>query len=138
MQDRGCVNIKFIVFLKATLGKMVATKTLGNDFINLEFWQNWPHKFYNVKSYDSTKDDFEKDNAEMDRNMFDSLDEDEDDGEECYSERQTQLHWNDQHHKQRPGQQQQAQSHEDEEEEEEEQEEVHLSQSILSENVSHF
>lgn len=65
MEETGCVNMKFIIFLKATLGKMAATKCLDQDFINLKFWQNWPRKFYNVKSYDSTKDVFEIDNESL-------------------------------------------------------------------------
>lgn len=65
MEKKGFVNMKFVVFLKATLGKMVGTKTLPNDFINLQFWQSWPHKFYNVKSYDSTKEDFERGNDHL-------------------------------------------------------------------------
>ena len=77
MEANGCVNMRFIVFLKATLGKMVATNTLGRDFINLQFWQTWPRKFYNIKSYDSTKDDFEIDNAKLDDTGFSSKDEDE-------------------------------------------------------------
>ena len=58
MEATGCVNMKFIVFLKMTLGKMVGNKTLPKDFINLHFWQKWPRKFYNVKSYNGTKQDF--------------------------------------------------------------------------------
>lgn len=80
MESTGCVNMKFIVFLKSTLGKMVAIKTLDQDFINLEFWQTWPRKFYNIKSYDTTKDEFEMENAKMDGNDFNS-DSDEDKGE---------------------------------------------------------
>ena len=71
--------MKFIVFLKGTLGKMVATKTLPNDFINLQFWQSWPQKFYNIKSYDKTKN--EVNNREED-------DDDNDDEEEEEEEEQ--------------------------------------------------
>ena len=82
MEANGCVDMKFIIFLKATLGKMVATKTLSNDFINLQFWQNWPHKFYNIKSYDATKDEFEMDNKKADDTGFDSSEEEDDQQEE--------------------------------------------------------
>ena len=81
MESTGCVNMKFIVFLKTTLGKMVATKTLDSDFINLDFWQKWPQKFYSIKSYDGTKQLFESENAAME-NPFGSDDDDDDDEEE--------------------------------------------------------
>lgn len=55
MEDKGFVNIKFIVFLKATLGKMMATGILPENLIDLHFWQSWPRKFYNIKSYNSIK-----------------------------------------------------------------------------------
>ena len=55
MEAKGFVNIKFIVFLKATLGKMMGTEILPNGFLDLHFWQSWPRKFYNVKAYDGTK-----------------------------------------------------------------------------------
>lgn len=71
MEEKGCVNMKFIVFLKGTLGKMVGTNMLDYDFINLQFWQTFPQKFYNIKSYDSTKEEFEKDNAVIDRDVYD-------------------------------------------------------------------
>lgn len=80
MEATGCVNMKFIVFLKGTLGKLVAANALGNDFINLEFWKTWPRKFYNVRSYDNTKEDFEGD--VIDDNVFGSQDEDEVDTED--------------------------------------------------------
>lgn len=60
MEEKGFVNIKFIIFLKATLGRMVATKILPQDFLNLQFWQLWPKKFFNVRSYESTKKDLGK------------------------------------------------------------------------------
>ena len=41
--------------MKTTLGKMVATNTLPSDFINLHFWESWPRRFYNIKSYDASK-----------------------------------------------------------------------------------
>ena len=56
MDAKGFVNIKFIVFLKATLGKMMATEILPNGFIDLHFWQSFPRKFYNIKSYQSAKE----------------------------------------------------------------------------------
>ena len=55
MEEKGYVNIRFIVFLKATLGKMVGTKLLDADTINLNFWESWPKRFYNVRSYDASK-----------------------------------------------------------------------------------
>ena len=77
MEETRCVSMKFIVFLKGTLGKMVATNFLGHDFINLKFWQNWPQKFYNIKSYDSTKENFDLDYAQIDDHKFNSQDEEE-------------------------------------------------------------
>ena len=89
MEETGCVNMKFIVFLKTTLGKMVATKTLAADFINLEFWQKWPRKFYNVKCYDSTKEQFEKDAAALNNPYH--FDDDDDDNDEGNQEEQIQI-----------------------------------------------
>ena len=66
MEAAGYVSTRFIVFLKGTLGKMVATDTLDDDFINLQFWQSWPRKFYNIKSYDATKEEFEQEDEEED------------------------------------------------------------------------
>lgn len=66
MEEEGYVSMKFIIFLKTTLGKMVAINVFDHDFINLQFWQKWPRKFYNIKSYDCTKDEFEKDLAAAD------------------------------------------------------------------------
>lgn len=60
MEEKGFVNNRFIIFLKATLGRMVATKILGKDFLDLHFWQLWPKKFYQIRAYDSTKNDFVK------------------------------------------------------------------------------
>ena len=60
MQTKGYVNIKFIVFLKATLGKMMGTNILPQNFLDLHFWQSWPQKFYNIKSYDSIKEELKK------------------------------------------------------------------------------
>lgn len=67
MEQKGYVSVRFIIFLKATLGKMVATNILGTDFLDLHFWQVWPKKFYNVKSYESSKRDIEKDKDEMEQ-----------------------------------------------------------------------
>lgn len=58
MEDKSMINYKFIIFVKATLGKMVATNTLEPDFINLDFWDSWPRKFYNIRAYDMTKEEF--------------------------------------------------------------------------------
>ena len=63
MEEKGYVNFKFIVFLKATLGKMVGTKVLDKETINYHFWETWPKKFYNIKSYDSSKEDLSRLNA---------------------------------------------------------------------------
>ena len=52
------VNPAFISFLKATLGKMVGCKILDREAINLEFWETWPRKFYNIRTYDVTKVNF--------------------------------------------------------------------------------
>ena len=54
------VNTSFVAFLRATLGEMAGTGVIDREFINFDFWTAWPRKFYNVKSYDLTKDDFEK------------------------------------------------------------------------------
>ena len=49
------MNPRFISFLKGTLGKMVGLELLRSEDINLSFWDAWPRKFYNIKSYDQTK-----------------------------------------------------------------------------------
>ena len=77
MEETGCVSMKFIIFLKGTLGKMVATKILECNFINLQFWQTFPQKFYNIKYYDSSKKLFEKFSAEIHNTGFESTDDDE-------------------------------------------------------------
>ena len=59
-EAKGFVNIKFIVFLKATLGKMMGTNILPNNFLDLQFWLSWPRKFYNIKAYDSAKENVKK------------------------------------------------------------------------------
>ena len=51
------VNVKFIIFLKTTLGKMVSSQTLDPTIISLNFWKAWPRKFYNVKVHDLSKED---------------------------------------------------------------------------------
>ena len=56
MAEKGYVCTRFIVFLKATLGKMVGTKLLHPDILNYSFWETWPKRFYNVKSYDNSKE----------------------------------------------------------------------------------
>ena len=56
MEAHGFVNFKFIAFLKTTVAKMVATNTLGPEFLGLHFWQTWAKKIYNIKSFDC-KDD---------------------------------------------------------------------------------
>ena len=53
------VDQKFVAFLRATLGKMAGTQVIDPELINLDFWSSWPRRFYNVRTYDSTKDDFE-------------------------------------------------------------------------------
>ena len=76
MEAKGFVNIKFIVFLKATLGKMMGTGILPNDFVDLNFWQSWPRKFYNVKSYNSTKETIDPTNDNSNEEGEQLLDED--------------------------------------------------------------
>ena len=63
MEEKGYINIKFVIFLKTTLGKMVSTDILGKDLIDLHFWQTWPKKFYNVKCYDNAKNDLKASKA---------------------------------------------------------------------------
>lgn len=55
MDKKDTVDMSFVVFLKATLGKMVATNTLDKDFIDLHFWHAWPKKYYSIKYFDNTK-----------------------------------------------------------------------------------
>ena len=45
------MNPKFVVFLKATLCKMVATNALPMEFIDLHFWESWPEQYYTLKSF---------------------------------------------------------------------------------------
>lgn len=54
--DLGVVDQRFIAFLRATLGMMAGTNIIDREIIDLEFWSSWPRKFYNVRSYDSSKD----------------------------------------------------------------------------------
>ena len=56
--DRSEINPRFISFLKGTLGKMVETNILNETFINSDMWASWPRKFYNIRVYDMTKDQF--------------------------------------------------------------------------------
>ena len=60
MEEKGYVDFKFIVFLKATLGKMVGTNVLHKDTVNYYFWESWSKKFYNIKSYDSSKEELSR------------------------------------------------------------------------------
>ena len=39
---------------------MAGTEVIEREYIDFDFWTAWPRKFYNVRSYDLTKDDFEK------------------------------------------------------------------------------
>lgn len=48
------VSMKFIAFLKGTLGQMVHTKVID---VKLDFWESWPRKFYNIRYYDTTKEE---------------------------------------------------------------------------------
>ena len=45
--------------MRATLAKMAGTNILNPETINLEFWSSWPRRFYNIRAYDMTKQDFE-------------------------------------------------------------------------------
>lgn len=64
--NTGFINNKFVIFLKSTLTKMVATNTIGTDFLDLNFWQVWPKKIYTPKSFDNMKchTDFEEKDPE--------------------------------------------------------------------------
>ena len=59
-QEKGYVNLKFIMFLKTTLGKMMATNTIASDMFDLNFWHSWPKKYYNSKCFDNCKGFFHK------------------------------------------------------------------------------
>lgn len=73
MDKRSMVNPKFISFLKGTLGKMVSTHTFSEEFINLELWETWPRKFYNIMYYDSTKEQVSADVMEREEQLSPSL-----------------------------------------------------------------
>ena len=49
------VDETFISFLKGKLGKMVGIGLLTANEINVSFWDTWPRRFYNIKSYDLSK-----------------------------------------------------------------------------------
>ena len=53
------VDQKFVGFLRATLGKMAGTGVIGMELIDLDFWSAWPRRFYNIRTYDLTKENFE-------------------------------------------------------------------------------
>lgn len=53
--DVSTVSYRLIGFLKATLGQMVGAGELDPAFINLDMWDSWPRKFYNIRTYDLTK-----------------------------------------------------------------------------------
>lgn len=38
---------------------MAGTGVINKDHINLEFWTAWPRRFYNIRAYDSTKENLE-------------------------------------------------------------------------------
>lgn len=65
LDEKGFVSIKFVIFLKATIAKMVATKALSSDFIGLNFWQTWPKKVYHTKSYECNNHDCDDDDDDM-------------------------------------------------------------------------
>ena len=63
------VDPAFISFLRATLSQMAGTGVIDKAYIDFDFWAAWPRRFYNVRSYDITKEDFEKgDPIEIDAN----------------------------------------------------------------------
>lgn len=71
------IDPKFVAFLRATLSKMAGTGIIDPDFINVEFWSSWPRKFYNIRTYDSTKEEFEKGDVPEGELSVDDTDEEE-------------------------------------------------------------
>ena len=53
---------------------MAGTGVIDAEIINLEFWSSWPRRFYNVRTYDSTREDFElgMPSTDLDNEMGDS------------------------------------------------------------------
>ena len=58
-QTGELVDPNFIAFLRATLGKMAGTNVLDMGVIDLDFWTAWPRRFYNIRTYDATRDEFD-------------------------------------------------------------------------------
>ena len=54
------VDLSFVAFLRATLGMMAGTEVINKEYVDFDFWTAWPRKFYNVRSYDATREAFEK------------------------------------------------------------------------------
>lgn len=52
--ERGFLN--FTVFLKSSLAKLVATQTLSEDFLCIEFWEEWQAEYYSAKFFDETNE----------------------------------------------------------------------------------
>lgn len=53
--EGGFVDVKFIVFLKSTIAKMVATNTLPPNMIDLRFWQTWAMDIYKMEIFDQNQ-----------------------------------------------------------------------------------
>lgn len=49
------VQEEFTVILKLALSKMVASKCLNPDLINLDFWRKIPNKFKGIRYYEDSK-----------------------------------------------------------------------------------
>ena len=73
---------KFVAFLRATLSKMAGTDILNPEVIDLDFWNSWPRRFYNIRAYDMTKEELEK--ADILDLRRDDDEDDEDDEEFRY------------------------------------------------------
>lgn len=46
---------EFTIILKVTLSRMVATKCLSPDLVNLDFWRRIPSKFKGIRNYEEKK-----------------------------------------------------------------------------------
>ena len=50
------VFFDFTVFLKSSIAKMVATGTLPDDFLCIQFWEAWQTEYYCTTFFDETHD----------------------------------------------------------------------------------
>ena len=110
------VDQRFIGFLRATLGKMAGTGVIAMDLIDLDFWSAWPRRFYNVRTYDLTKENFEVPEALMsslEETMFQMpLQVSQPDEQQQQQQQQRQQQQQQQQQQPQPRQEQQAQPNE--------------------------